>query len=335
MLRVVGLSLLAAFLFAAAASLQQHAARRTGYAQAQQMHAEQHEHEHGTKPGEQTTHPADDDRESVLLGLFGLVRRLVRMRLWLLGWVTNLAGFLVQAAALHIGSVAVVQPVLVTQLIFSLPLASMWARQWPLYRDWLAGAAICAGLILFLAVRGAAPLSGGADRHRVILAGLAAVGIVVVLVIFSTVRQPVTHAMLLAIAAGVCFAMSAVLMKLTTDDLLYRGVGHTATDWPGYALAISTTAGLLLEQGAFAAGSLPAAVAAMTIANPLVSYVIGVLAFHAVPPTGPASIIAVAGAAALLCVGAVGLAHSPSVRGDVQSRQMYDSPPLQPARPSS
>ncbi|HEX6498977.1 MAG TPA: DMT family transporter [Micromonosporaceae bacterium] len=329
MLLVVGLSLLAAFLFATAASLQQHAARRTGYARVQQMHAERHVEAQSVGRGRSA------GRDSVILGLFALVRRLVRMRLWLVGWGTNLAGFVVQAAALHVGSVAVVQPVLVTQLLFSLPLASMWSRRWPLTRDWAAGAGICAGLILFLAVRGAAPLSGSADRHRAILAGLAAICVVVLLVLLSTVRQPVTHAMFLAIAAGVCFAMSAVLMKLTTDDLLYRGVAHTAADWPGYALAVSTTVGLLLEQGAFAAGSLPGAIAAMTIANPLVSYVVGVLAFHAVPPTDPGAIIAVVGAAALLCLGVVGLAHSPSVRGDVPSEQPYDSPSLQPARPSS
>jgi drug/metabolite transporter (DMT)-like permease len=235
------------------------------------------------------------------------------------GWGTNLTGFLTQATALHFGSVAMVQPLLVTQLLFALPMASAWCRRWPTGRDWLSGLAICAGLAVFLAVRGVAPLQGAPDRGRVILGGVSTVLAVVVLVIASAGRRRLLHATLIAVAAGLCFAMSAVLMKLTATDLVVRGVGATARDWVGYALAASTLTGLLLEQGAFAAGSLPTAVSAMTITNPLTSYLLGVLAFHVMLPTGFGVLAGLAGAGALLFVGAVGLAHSPIVRTDMAS----------------
>jgi drug/metabolite transporter (DMT)-like permease len=294
-LLAVSLGLLAAFLFAASASLQQHAAHEVDY----------------TSP---TARRAGQRGPALALALLSLVRSLVRKKLWLTGWVTNLVGFLVQAAALHFGSVALVQPLLVTQLLFALPMASAWCRRWPHRRDWLAGGAICAGLAVFLAVRGVAPLEGTPDRRLVVIAGFSLLIIVGLLMLASTGRRPLAHATVIAVAAGLCFAYSAVMMKLTTDDLLHRGVGATARDWPGYVLAVSTLTGLVLEQGAFAAGSLPAAVAAMTITNPLASYVLGVLAFHVTPPTSVGAVAALTGAGVLLFVGAVGLAHSPIVR---------------------
>jgi hypothetical protein len=75
--------------------------------------------------------------------------------------------------------------------------------------------------------------------------------------------------------------------------------------------------GLLLGQQAYAAGALPVAVAAMSVTNPLVSYLFGVLAFHVRPPTGAGTLAAVAAAGLLLSLGAVGLAHSPAIHRDV------------------
>jgi drug/metabolite transporter (DMT)-like permease len=306
--------LLAAFLFAASASLQQRAAQRSAATHDAATPAP----DAAPAPLRRGTRLASRLVVRPLLGvlrpLLALVRRLVRTPLWLFGWVTNLVGFMVQAVALHYGSVALVQPLLVTQLLFALPLDSAWRRRWPAVRDWLGGLAICGGVVVFLAVRGVAPFSAEPDRDRVVLAGLATAIMVGLLVVASAGRAPLVHATLIAIAAGLCFAMSAVLIKLTAEDLLQRGVPATAVDWPGYALAVSTLSGLLLEQGAFAAGSLSAAVAAMTITNPLASYLIGVLAFHVTPPTSPGVLAALAGSGALLIIGVVTLAHSSSVR---------------------
>jgi drug/metabolite transporter (DMT)-like permease len=296
---VVVLGLSAAFLFAASASLQQHAARIVVSA-----------------PGrDHSGLPVGAITRALPLLLF--VKKLVRTPVWFYGWLTNLLGFLVQGTALHLGSVALVQPLLATQLLFTLPLGSVWNRCWPLKRDWLAGIAVVAGIAVFLAVRGTAPLTGNPDRPKVLLAGFSAVILVGLLVAFASGRRPAVHATLVAVAAGLCFAMSAVLMKLTAQALVERGVAATAADWPGYALAASTLTGLLLGQEAFASGSLAAAVCAMTITNPLASYALGVLAFHVEPPTGRGQLAAVAGAGLLLVLGTVGLAHSPTVQREI------------------
>jgi drug/metabolite transporter (DMT)-like permease len=291
----VVLSLGAAFLFACAAAIQQQATR--------------------------VVTPAADRKAAsgaltARLPVILVMRDLLASRMWLMGWGTNLVGFLIQAAALHLGSVALVQPLLVTQLLFTLPLVSMRSRRWPQSREWFAGACICAGVVVFLSVRGGISSSGSADRPRILLAAVSAVGLIAVLVIAAAGLKPTARTAGIAVAAGLCFALSAVFIKLTATELLHRGVGATATDWPGYALAASTALGLLLEQEAFASGPLPITMTAMTITNPVASYLIGVLAFHVEPPTSPGALAAIVGSAALLALGTVILAHSASVRRD-------------------
>jgi drug/metabolite transporter (DMT)-like permease len=278
------LALLAAFLFALAAFLQHRAARR-----------------------------AEQPSRSIVGGAPGLMARLVRDRTWLTGWLVNLAGFAAQAAALQFGSVAAVQPVMSTQLLFALPMASLERRAWPRLRDWASAVAICGGLVVLLLVDDAAPLEGRPDRPRVVLAALSAAVLVVVLVLIAgRVRRPVAS-VFVASAAGLCFAMSAVFMKLTADDLIERGVAFTARDWVGYALAVSTLLGLVLGQSAFAMGALPWAVATMNVVNPVASYAAGMLAFDVALPTDAVSLAGIAAAGLLLVAGVLGLAHSPSV----------------------
>jgi hypothetical protein len=57
-------------------------------------------------------------------------------------------------------------------------------------------------------------------------------------------------------------------------------------DWPLLCLLASAVTGSLLVQDAFASGSLPTALTAMTITDPLVSAVVGAIVFDATPPTG-------------------------------------------------
>ena len=299
LLAVISLSLVAAFLFAASAALQQVAAHRTATAAAAREPA--------------TTAPAR--QWATWLPVVPLLNRLVRDRVWVLGWVTNLAGFFVQAAALHYGSISVVQPLLVAQLLFALPLGTMLNRRRMLRRDWFGAASVCAGLVILLSVRGAAPTTGDADRPSVLLATSAAIVLVIGLVVAgrAVTGQSQLRAALISVAAGVCFCMTAVFITLTTADLINRGAGATATDWPGYALAAASLLGLLLEQDAFAAGSLPTAVAAMTITNPVASYLAGVLAFDVTAPGSPGALAGVASAGLLVVVGVIALAQSPNV----------------------
>ncbi|WP_298175629.1 DMT family transporter [Saccharomonospora sp.] len=291
----VALGFTAAFLFAASAALQRRAVLRAA--------------------NSDSGHKATTHRLPVLW----LFRLLLRQRVWLAGWITNIGGFCSQAAALHFGSVALVQPLLVTQLLFALPMASAAIRQWPSLRDWLAAGAISGGVALFLSVEGAATLEGEPDRGRLMIAVAVAAATILALLQLAQRRGPLVYSALVAASAGICYAMSAAMIKLTTDSLLNRGVAATALDWPGYLLAITTLSGLVLGHQAYGSGSLSAAVAVMSIVNPAASFALGVLAFGAVPVTEPVQLVAVVAAGVLLTVGVFGLAHSPAVRLETSS----------------
>jgi hypothetical protein len=287
MVAVTALGLAAAFLFALSAFLQQRAAR--------------------TSVGADTASLRDVSGVKRLLG------DLVRSRTWLTGWLTNLGGVGTQAAALKIGSVAAVQPLMATQLLFVLSLASGEQRRWPSGRDWLSALAVGAGLVLLLTVD-ASPLSGEPHRNRVFMATVSVVSLVLLLRQVSRHTYPWLAGLLIGVAAGLCHALNAVYLKLTVEDLFHGGVLGTVSDWPVYALTATALSGMLLVQIAFASGPLPPAVAAMSVTNPMASFVLGILAFDAPAPRDPRVLSAIAASGILIALGVVGLANASSTR---------------------
>ena len=294
MVAVTALGLAAAFLFALSAFLQQRAARAV--------------------VGSDTASLRD---ASGVKRLFG---SLVRSRTWLAGWLTNLCGVGTQAAALKVGSVAAVQPLMAAQLLFVLSLASGEQRRWPSGRDWLSALAVCAGLVVLLTAE-ASPLTGAPHRHRVLLATVCTVGLIVVLRQVSRRTFPWLAGLLIGVAAGLCHALNAVYLKLTVEDLFHGGAVATLFDWPVYALAVTAVSGMFLVQIAFASGPLPPAVAAMSVTNPVASFGLGILAFDAPAPDEPGVLAAIAVSGVLIAVGIVGLANASGTqhlyRGDL------------------
>jgi drug/metabolite transporter (DMT)-like permease len=245
----------------------------------------------------------------------------LRRRRWLGGWAVNAVGFFTQTAALRLGSVAIVQPLLTAQLLFAVPLGTIGTPLRPTRRDWSGAIAVCAGLAVFLQMRGAASLHDTHADRTVLLESLpAAAAFVLVLTGVGLLprralrgesrRAHPFRAALLGVAAGTCFAYTAAFIVLTSADLLGPGVAATARDWPGYALAGSTACGIVVEQQAFSLGTLPPAVATMTITNPVVAYVVGILAFQTPAPRAADAWLGLLGSGALLAIGVWLLAGS-------------------------
>src|ERR1700750_1811466 len=81
-----------------------------------------------------------------------LVAYLFRQPLWLLGWVAAVGAFVFPALALHNGQLSVVQPLLVTELVFVLVLRRVWIHQEVAAAAWKAVVVVCVTLAVFLAV---------------------------------------------------------------------------------------------------------------------------------------------------------------------------------------
>jgi multisubunit Na+/H+ antiporter MnhG subunit/uncharacterized membrane protein len=291
---VIPLALMAAFLYALSDFLEQRAAQRNVEADEDQ-------------PGWSVVRRLG----AAVAAAARTLRRLARDRWWFAGWAVGTSAYFVQAVALHLGSVSVVQSLQVTSLLFTLPLSTVGQPDRPGGRDWLGGASIVVGLIVFLAARGAAPAADAAHRGRLLVMIVIGVGAVLAVAAFAELRTGPLRATLLACAAGASFAFSATLVKLTSDDLLDKGVAATATDWPGYALAVVSVLGVVLQQIAFASGRLPVAATAMIVVNPVIGTVIAIVGFNEGLPDSPLRLAGLAVGAVLVIAGVAVLAHSP------------------------
>ena len=79
-----------------------------------------------------------------------LIMSLARRPKWLIGLACDAGGFAAMAAALSLGAVAFVQPILSLALLMSLQLGSLLQRRTFRRNDWFAAGVLCAGLAAFL-----------------------------------------------------------------------------------------------------------------------------------------------------------------------------------------
>jgi drug/metabolite transporter (DMT)-like permease len=236
----------------------------------------------------------------------GLLVQLASRPAWLAGIGADVTGFVLQFVALGMGSLAVVQPVLVSGLLVALPLGALVARRQLTHRDWVAAGAIVVGLAGFLVV--AHPADGVNDvRGRTwLIISIALLVPAAALVAAAPQRfGRERRARCLAAAAGLVYAFTAALTK-TTAHLLSRGLGPLVRAWPPYALLGAGVVGMLLAQSAFQAATLDASLPTLSVVDPLASVVVGALAFHEAIANSPAALFLEMVAVALIVAGVLG-----------------------------
>jgi len=239
-----------------------------------------------------------------------LVGYLFRQPLWLLGWVAAVAGFVFQALALHNGQLSVVQPLLITELVFVLLLRRVWIHQEVARAAWLAVIVVCAALGVFLAV---AEPSGGHPNAETAewLSALLAFGLVIgLLALLGRHGSPIRRTVAFAVAGALAWALMAVFVKSATDTLASFGVGGLLTHWPVYALAGAAAAGTLLEQAALHVGPLSVSQPLLVVINPLASIVLSIWLFDERFTRSPARIAIAVAAFAVMAVGVVELSRA-------------------------
>jgi drug/metabolite transporter (DMT)-like permease len=245
----------------------------------------------------------------------GLVVRLARQPVWLLGIASMIGGFVFQLTALRFGGLALVQPVLAAELLFVfgyLAVAGSGRVQW---RDWLAAAAMSAGIGVFL--RLASP-SGGrlhAPGSSWLVAGLVIVGVVLAALAaaFGLGSRPGAsrprRAAMLGAATGISWGfMAAVIKELSSH--LGDGPGAVFATWSLYVLIAAGAVTMLLASHALAAGPLAASQPGFTIFDPLAASLLGVFLFGEHIRTGVWDLAGQALALAVVIAGASALSRS-------------------------
>lgn len=250
-----------------------------------------------------------------------LLRDLARRPAWIAAICVNVAGNALQVVALHIGELALVQPLLVCDLLFAVVFAVV-LRHRPPDLIILAGVVCCAGgVACFLAV--ARPHGGhGTVSFTAALPLVVALAAVLAVCLAAARWSPRrTRALWLALACGVDFGVTAFLLKLVPDTLP-QGFGHPLQQWPLYLVVIVGPLGFLLNQNAFQASDLIAPVlAVITTTDPLVSIGIAHVWLNETVANSPADLAAEAVSLAVMTGGIVALAHRAPATGRGTARR--------------
>jgi drug/metabolite transporter (DMT)-like permease len=206
------------------------------------------------------------------LSLFGY---LVRRKVWLAGIGFVILAAVCQATALATGPVALVQPIFIIELPFTLLVATRLNRRSLPPMTWWAVGLVTVSLGAGLAA--AAP-SGGSDQAgmKVWITALIVTAVFEAVVITVGVRtRGNARAAALGLAAACGYALTATLMK-SAVAVLPRGAGAFFSTWQLYATAAAGVGALFLLQNGLQAGTLVAVQPPLTLGDALISVSYGV-----------------------------------------------------------
>jgi len=259
-----------------------------------------------------------------------LVFRLARRPVWLLGVASMILGFMFQVAALHYGALALVQPILALELLFVFGYMAILGSRTVRRRDWLAAAAMSAGLGLFLFA--ASPHGGRqhAPASLWLLAGLLTLGVVLagLAVAFGlqrrSPRSEPQRAAILGALTGISWGFVAAIIKEFSYHL-DGGLAGMFTNWSFYALIGVGAASLLLATHALAAGPLAASQPGFTILDPLAASLLGIFLFSERFQAATEDLALEALALALLVAGVSALSHSHLIVGEDGARPVGEA----------
>ncbi len=210
----------------------------------------------------------------VSLGEPSSLLKLLGQTMWLVGTGAMLIGYVVQAAAVDRGQVSIVQPLLVTTVVFALPLGYYLTQQYVGRREIGGAFVIVVGLALFTIFGHPAEGNGNAPGSDWLFVIILVAIVSGVLLSLAGRGGPSVRAAMYGAAAGVLFGLSASLTKPTLD-YLKDGVGEMLSHWEPYVLAFVGILGFVLQQISLGTGCLAPSVATVSTVNPFVSILIG------------------------------------------------------------
>ncbi len=251
-----------------------------------------------------------------------LVGYLLRRPVWFLGILCMILGFVFQVAALRVGSLSLVQPVIATELVIVFGVIALHDRHRVHLRDWISAVGMVVGLGAFLAL--AQPHGGRAEASMSMwaLSGSITFALAGTLAALAYLpgrqgNRPGTgrKAALLGIAAAVGFGfVAAVVKELSTH--LSQGPTAVFLNWSPYVLLLSGAAAMFLASNAFQAGSLAASQPGLTIVDPLVAGALGVVLFGESLRHNPLVLTGEVLAIALVIASVIMLSQSPLVQDE-------------------
>ena len=210
------------------------------------------------------------------VGHIELFIRLLRDPKWWTGSIVAAVGFVLQAAALGLGSVLLVQALLVSSLLFALPISAKLANRRVTRWEWIWAVLLAGSVALIITVgnprAGQSHASLETWTEVVIVLG----PVLAFCVIGARLWSGPVSAALLALVSGALWGVFALLTKAVVDRV-DDGVWELLRTPELYAWALVGIGGTAVQQSSFRAGSLTAALPTMTVTEPMIASVLGVV----------------------------------------------------------
>jgi drug/metabolite transporter (DMT)-like permease len=243
------------------------------------------------------------------VGTFALFRRLLRDRRWWTGSLVAAAGFGLQAAALGLGSVMLVQALSVTSLLFALVIsATVNHRRITRWQGIWAVLLVAAVAVVITVGNPQAGNPRGSFQTWTVVAAIMGPGLI--LCVIGARKFPGSvGALLLGLMSGSLWGLFTVLTKGVVDQLDH-GIPALLRMPEVYAWALLGIAATAWEQSAFRAGPLTASLPAVTVAEPIVGSVLGVTVLGETLRTNDVGLVAIGVSVAVMIAATVALAHS-------------------------
>jgi len=216
----------------------------------------------------------------------GLLLDLARRPRWLLGIGADIGAVVLQAVALGLGTVALVQPLLVAGLPVAVALSAALEHRRLLRRE-VIGVLLCTVGLALLGPAAAGTTTGQAPSRPLSFLVGAGIAAAVGGLLLAAHQVPGLAPGLAGAAAGLVIGAGSVLLAVAAGrvgDL--PALAHSVAP---YAAVVVALLGLLLAQSAFQTGALGAPLAALSVSEPVVAVVLAVTLLHEQLPTGAAS----------------------------------------------
>jgi uncharacterized membrane protein YeaQ/YmgE (transglycosylase-associated protein family) len=281
-------------------------------------------------------HQAAEAAPESASGLLGLLAYLIRRPLWLLGQVLATCAFVLHALALHAGALALVQPIVVSGIIWAVPARAALNRQMPGWSEIRAVVLTASGLAVFLVA--SSPTQGAvADRgwsSRLVALGAVVLALLATVIAENIRDRPRQKGFFLGVTAGLLFGLVAGLLKMSLEAFSRGGLHLVLTSWPAWGLLLAGAGGVLTNQRAYRVAALSASMPVLNIVNVLTALTFGYTVFHEVPRHSPLMIALEVIAMSAVSVGLwllVNLEEGAGLLPSIATSASSDKPAEQPA----
>jgi uncharacterized membrane protein len=211
-------------------------------------------------------------------------------KFWQIGAIAESLAAVFELIALYYGNLLIVEPLLMTNLVFLLIIVHFRLKKPVSPREWIGIISTCVGISLFLII--ANPHGGQAHYGFswvptiLIICTLLASGAAITRKLKTTKQRGALG----ALTGGLSLGLTAALTRLTMIQF-HTGIMATMTHWPLYALLISATVSLFAVQIGYGSGPLTITQPVLEITSPIISVLLGLFMFGDSINTSPLAIL--------------------------------------------